>query len=64
MATNKEYEHGYRMGYEWVRFENGHSSGVFRELRNRGISMHTAYAVGFRKGVDDAEKGIAQRYGR
>lgn len=60
--VNKEYEHGYRMGYEWASVENGKVVNVFKELRSRGISMRTTYAVAFRSAVKDYADGRQPRY--
>ena len=61
--SNKEYEHGYRMGYEWAKYENGNPKYVFKELRSRGISMRTTYAVAFKQGATDAKNAKLPKYG-
>lgn len=59
---NKQFVHGYAMGYRWAADESGRADMIFRELRSRGIGIKTVYAVGFRRGVLDAEKGKPQLY--
>ena len=62
MGQNKEYEHGYTMGYEWVEHEGGNSNYAHAEIRRRGLSPRTTYGVGFMKGAQDAKNHTPRRY--
>lgn len=60
--TNKEYEWGYKQGYDFAEFEGGTVSQVFGELRNRGIAFRTSYGIGFKQGVKDCKDGKPRKY--
>ncbi len=57
MRINKEYEWGYKQGYDFAQYEGGTTAQVFSELRNRGISIRTTYGVAFKQGVKDCREG-------
>ena len=62
MKRNKEYEHGYRQGYEWYKYECSSLNAISQNIRQRGISLRSQYAVAFRHGATDASKNIQCKY--
>lgn len=62
MKRNKEFEHGYSMGYDLARY-NGNADPR-KSILERGIGLRTQYAVGFLKGFADYKKGLPQKYGK
>ena len=62
MAQNKEYNHGYNMGYDWVRYEGGNGSYAYAEIRRRGLNPRTTYGVAFIRGAKDAQNFVERRY--
>lgn len=63
MKQNKEFEHGYQMGYLWRKYEGGSIYKIRATLYDRGIGINTTYAAGFKKGVIDAIKNKMPAYG-
>lgn len=59
---NKEYEHGYTMGYSYAEYEGGNETTAKREILSRGISLRTAYAAGFICGVRDCKSHLPRKY--
>ena len=57
---NKEFNHGYVMGYEFASY-NGIKDPK-QEILSRGISLRTQYAIGFLIGHKDKTEGKEQRY--
>ena len=57
---NKEFNHGYVMGYEFAGYNGIRDPKA--EILSRGISLRTQYDVGFRLGHKDRKYGLAQRY--
>lgn len=62
MAQNKEYNHGYNMGYDWVMYEGGNGNYAYAEIRRRGLNPRTTYGVAFMNGAKDAENNVERRY--
>lgn len=60
MARNLEYEHGYRHGYELAQFYG--LEDPKRNIRSRGISLRSVYAVGFLCGHRDRKNGLPCKY--
>ena len=60
--AQKEYLHGYTMGYEWVAYEGGSKYSWVSEVRRRGIPVKSSYGMGFRAGADDAYEGNPRKY--
>ena len=59
---NREFEHGYTMGYQYAEFEGGNEYTAKGEILSRGISLRTAYAAGFVQGIRDYKSHLPQKY--
>jgi len=62
MTRNKEYEHGYNLGYDWRMYEGGNARYAYAEVRRRGINPRTTFGVAFMNGAKDAESGAERKY--
>jgi len=62
MKSNRTYETGYSMGYDWVAYEGGNPSRVVSELRARGASPRQQWGVAFMQGARDAAQGLPRKY--
>ena len=59
---NKEWEWGYWQGYDAAQYQGLRTDEVYREIKSRGISMRTTFAVAFRRAVADYHKGLPRQY--
>lgn len=59
---NKEWEWGYCWGYDAAQYRGLQVDEVFKELKERGISMRTTYAVAFKQAVKDYRSGKPRQY--
>lgn len=60
--SQKEFLHGYTLGYDWVLYEGGYSRGWIRELKYRGIPIRCSCGAGFKQGCEDAAAGNPRKY--
>lgn len=61
--NNKEYIHGYTMGYDCAAYEGcANIEKAKRNILQRGISLRTVYAVAFLNAVKDYINGKPRRY--
>lgn len=61
-ASQKEYEHGYNMGYDWVAYEGGSPYFWAAEVKSRRIPVRSSYGMGFKKGCEDADNQEVRKY--
>jgi hypothetical protein len=60
---NSDYESGYSMGYEWIKYNGGNISLINSELKNRGKHYKLgSWGHGFKQGALDAHNKNDKKY--
>ena len=64
MARNLQYEHGYRMGYEYHQYAGGTLDDAKKEiiLRFGRKALYSPFGHGFLAGFKDHKDGKPQKY--